>query len=87
MSVFCSTFGTHRWNPTAVCSTGSWSTTSPVLVIATKADKIGKNARRTQIAAMQKALGVPELTILPYASPKNEGRSELLDVMKEYLVE
>ena len=59
----------------------------PVLVIATKADKIGKNARRTQIAAMQKALGVPELTILPYASPKNEGRCELLDVMKEYLVE
>ena len=59
----------------------------PVLVIATKADKLGKNARRTQIAAMQKALGVPELTILPYASPKNEGRSDLLDVMKEYLVE
>ena len=30
---------------------------------------------------------VPELTILPYASPKNEGRSDLLDVMAEYLVE
>ena len=59
----------------------------PVLVIATKADKIGKNARRTQIAAMQKALGVPELTILPYASPKNEGRCELLDVMKDNLIE
>ena len=59
----------------------------PVLAIATKADKIGRNARRTQIAAIQKALGVSELTILPYASPKNEGRSELLDVMKEYLVE
>ena len=59
----------------------------PVLVIATKADKIGKNARRMQIAAIQTTLGVPELTILPYASPKNEGRSELLDVMKEYLVE
>lgn len=49
--------------------------------------ELQNNARRTQIAAMQKALGVPELTILPYASPKNEGRSELLDVMKEYLVE
>ena len=59
----------------------------PVLVIATKADKIGKNARRAQLAAIQKALGVEELTILPYASPKNEGRSELLDVMKEYLLE
>lgn len=59
----------------------------PVLVVATKADKIGKNARRAQIAAMQRALGVSELTILPYASPKNEGRLELLDVMKDYLIE
>ena len=59
----------------------------PVLVVATKADKLGKNARRTQIAAMRHALGVPELTILPYASPKNEGRSELLDVMKDNLIE
>ncbi len=59
----------------------------PVLVIATKADKIGKNARNAQIAAIQKKLGVPELTILPYAYPKNEGRSDLLDVMAEYLVE
>ena len=59
----------------------------PVLVIATKADKIGKNARRAQIAVIQRALGVPELTVLPYASPKNEGRSDLLDVMKEYLLE
>ena len=59
----------------------------PVLVIATKADKIGKNARNAQIAAIQKKLGVPELTILLYASPKNEGRSDLLDVMAEYLVE
>ena len=59
----------------------------PVLVIATKADKIGKNARNAQIAAIQKKLGVLELTILPYASTKNEGRSDLLDVMAEYLVE
>lgn len=59
----------------------------PVLVIATKADKIGKNARNAQIAAIQKKLGVPELTSLPYASTKNEGRSDLLDVMAEYLVE
>lgn len=59
----------------------------PVLVIATKADKIGKNAQHVQIAVIQKTLGVPELTILPYASPKNEGRAELLDVMKEYLIQ
>ena len=59
----------------------------PVLIIATKADKIGKNARRARIAEIQSTLGVSELTVLPYASPKNEGRSELLDVMKEYLIE
>ena len=59
----------------------------PVLVIATKADKIGRNARRAQIAEIRRALGVPELTVLPYAAPKHEGRSDLLDVMKEYLVE
>ncbi|WP_040571392.1 ribosome biogenesis GTP-binding protein YihA/YsxC [Selenomonas noxia] len=59
----------------------------PVLVIATKSDKIGRNARRARIAEIQRSLGVPELTVLPYASPKNEGRSELLDVMKEYLIE
>jgi probable GTP-binding protein engB len=59
----------------------------PVLVIATKSDKIGRNTRRVRIAEIQRSLGVPELTVLPYASPKNEGRSELLDVMKEYLIE
>lgn len=59
----------------------------PVLVVATKADKIGKNARRTQIDRIRQTLGVPELTVLPYAAPKNEGRSELLDVMKDYLIE
>lgn len=59
----------------------------PVLVIATKSDKIGRNARRARIAEIQRSLGVPELTVLPYASPKKEGRSELLDVMKEYLIE
>lgn len=59
----------------------------PVLVIATKADKIGKNARSARIAQIQQTLGVPALTILPYAAPKNEGRPELLDVMKDYLIE
>lgn len=59
----------------------------PVLVIATKADKIGKNARSARIAQIRQTLGVPALTILPYAAPKNEGRLELLDVMKDYLIE
>ena len=67
----------------------SWLITHdiPVLVIATKADKIGKNARSARIAQIQQTLGVPALTILPYAAPKNDGRLELLDVMKDYLIE
>ena len=57
----------------------------PVL-IATKADKIGKNACQKNIAAIRRALGVKEISILPYSSVKNEGRSDLLDVIRETLV-
>ncbi len=59
----------------------------PVLIVATKADKIGKNARQKQIAAIRRALGVKELSILPYSSLKNEGRSDLLDVIRDVLVQ
>ncbi|RHM55581.1 YihA family ribosome biogenesis GTP-binding protein [Mitsuokella sp. AF33-22] len=59
----------------------------PVLIVATKADKIGKNARQKQIAAIRRTLGVKELSILPYSSLKNEGRSDLLDVIRDVLVQ
>lgn len=59
----------------------------PVLVVATKADKLGRTAREKQLSLMRRTLGVPDLSILPYSVPKNEGRTELLDVMKEYLLE
>lgn len=59
----------------------------PVLIVATKADKIGKNVRQKQIAAIRRALGVKELSILPYSSLKNEGRSDLLDVIRDVLVQ
>ena len=59
----------------------------PVFVIATKADKISKNAVNKNIANIKKALGVPELMILPYSSVKNDGRSDLLDFIGEALVE
>ena len=38
------------------------------------------------IAAIRRALGVKEISILPYSSVKNEGRSDLLDVIRETLV-
>lgn len=59
----------------------------PVLVVATKADKIGKTSRAKHIAAIKRALGVPELDVLPYSSLKNEGRSELLDAIANVLIE
>ena len=57
----------------------------PVLVVATKADKMGRDAGRRQIENIRRALGVPELDILPYSSLKGEGRSELLDVSADSL--
>ena len=59
----------------------------PVLIVATKADKIGKNVCAKNIAAIKKVLGVPELSVLPYSSLKSEGRSDLLDVIGDSLVQ
>lgn len=59
----------------------------PVLVIATKADKIGKNTINSNIAKIKKALGIPELDVLPYSSLKNTGRTELLETIAGCLVE
>ncbi len=56
-----------------------------VLVVATKADKLGRDSGRKQIENIRRALGVPELDILPYSSLKGEGRSELLDVIADCL--
>lgn len=59
----------------------------PVFIVATKADKLGKNAQGKQVAAIRRAFGVAELSVLPYSSLKNEGRSDLLDVIGETLVQ
>lgn len=59
----------------------------PVLVIATKADKLGKNTVAKNIAAIKRDLGIPELDVLPYSSLKNQGREELLQVIAGCLIE
>lgn len=58
----------------------------PVLIIATKADKISCGAVAKQIAQIKKTLGVKEIDILPYSSVKNAGRSELLEVIYDGLL-
>ena len=59
----------------------------PVLIVATKADKVGKNAKQKNIDAIKHKLGIQEVSVLPYSSLKNEGRSDLLDVIGDSLVE
>ncbi len=59
----------------------------PVLVVATKSDKLGKTERQKHLDAIQKALNVDADSVLPYSSTKNEGRSELLDVILNSLIE
>lgn len=59
----------------------------PVLVIATKCDKLGKNTVAKNIAAIKRDLGIPELDVLPYSSLKNQGREDLLQVIAGCLVE
>ena len=53
----------------------------PVLVVATKSDKLGKTERQKHLAARKNSLGVDAESILPYSSTKNEGRDELLNVI------
>ena len=59
----------------------------PVLVVATKSDKLGKTERQKHLDAIQKVLNVDAESILPYSSTKNEGRSELLDVVINSLIQ
>lgn len=53
----------------------------PLLIVATKSDKLSKNEQKKNLAQIKKSLGIDELSVLPYSSVKNEGRSELLDVI------
>ena len=58
----------------------------PVLIVATKSDKISKMTQAKQVSAIKKAFNIEELPVLPYSSIKNEGRSELLDTIADSLV-
>ena len=58
----------------------------PVLVVATKADKIGKTQRQKHLDVIKNSLEIDAESILPYSSTKNEGRSELLDVILNSLI-
>ena len=59
----------------------------PVLLIATKADKLSRNEQAKSLAAMKRALNVKDIDILPYSSVKNDGRPELLEVSASVLLD
>ncbi len=57
----------------------------PVLIVATKSDKLSKNERAKNLAVIKKTFGIEELPILPYSSKNTEGHSDLLDVIADSL--
>jgi len=57
----------------------------PVLIVATKSDKLSKNERAKNLAVIKKTFNIEELPILPYSSKNGEGSSDLLDVIADSL--
>lgn len=59
----------------------------PVQVIATKADKLTKMNVAKNVAAIRKGLGMKSNNIIAYSSEKGIGRSQLLDVIGDILLQ
>ena len=53
------------------------TTTRPIIVVATKADKLPRTRRGAALDKISSQLGVPRGTIIPYSSHENIGRNEL----------
>lgn len=56
-----------------------------VVLVATKADKLGKNQRVRPLREMAAALGLPVGDVLPYSSETGEGREELWKRLRQQL--
>ena len=77
--------GTERQDAEAV----SWLGRSgiPVLLVATKADKISRSRRGACLSALRDAFGLPADTdVVAYSSVTNEGRDELWQAIRGMLV-
>ncbi len=58
------------------------------LIIATKSDKISRQAKSKNIAAIRKALGAPEETpILPFSALNKEGKEEIWEYIDMFVRE
>jgi GTP-binding protein len=56
----------------------------PVVVIATKLDKLGRSAGKTALAALEKRLGA-EVPVIGFSAKKGEGRIELWRALAPWL--
>jgi len=59
----------------------------PVLIVATKADKISKSELKKNLSVIKKTFGVEEISPLPYSAKNNFGREFLLEVIADSLTE
>ena len=58
------------------------------LIIATKADKVGRNAKTKQLSAIRKKLGLPqEAPIIPFSSVTKEGKEEIWEYIDYFIKE
>lgn len=57
----------------------------PVLIVATKSDKLSKNERAKNLSVIKKTFNIEELPILPYSSKSGEGISDLLETIADSL--
>jgi GTP-binding protein len=76
--------GTERQDAEAV----AWLIRSgiPVLLVATKSDKLTRNERAGRLAALRDAFGLPEeADVVAYSSVTHEGRDELWQAIRKIL--
>lgn len=59
----------------------------PVLLIATKCDKLSRNELNKQVSMITKTFGVERENLLCYSSVTHMGRTDLLDVIYENLLQ
>lgn len=59
----------------------------PVLLIATKCDKLSRNELNKQISMITKTFGIEKENLLCYSSVTHMGRADLLDVIDENLLQ
>ena len=58
------------------------------LIVATKADKISKNARQKSIAQIRKKLEtMPETPIIPFSAQSKEGKDEIWEYIDYFVKE